>query len=388
MDRALEQGDRAALAHLELRDVSKSYGAVRAVAGVSLAIGAGERVALLGPSGCGKTTTLNLVAGFLLPDAGAIHIAGRDVARVPAHRRNTGMVFQSYALFTHLTVADNVAFGLRMRRVPPAEVDRRVREALALVRLEGFGPRYPRQLSGGQQQRVALARALVIRPEILLLDEPLSNLDAKLRQEMRMELVEILERVGITTVFVTHDQEEALALSHRVVVMNEGRIEQVGTPGEIYEEPATAFVAKFLGETNVLPGRVVGREGDELVCDVGGGCRVRSDRRTGVRPGDAVEVIVRAERLRLAERPTGLANSFPARLEHVLYLGGDLRYLVRLGDHRLVVVEKNRGDGRMFAAGQSVHLEWPARESLLAGLAGSGLIDLNNPGRDVKNVKA
>jgi len=333
---------------------------------VSLAIAQGERLALLGPSGCGKTTTLNLIAGFLAPDAGTIRIAGRDVARVPAHRRNTGMVFQSYALFTHLTVTDNVTFGLRMRRVPKPDAARRTREALDLVRLAGLGDRYPRQLSGGQQQRVALARALVIRPEILLLDEPLSNLDAKLRQEMRMELVEILEQVGITTVFVTHDQEEALALSHRVVVMNEGRVEQVGTPSEVYEEPATAFVAKFLGEANVLPARVVAVGPTGMICDIGGGRQVRSDRKADVRPGQGVEVIVRAERLRLAERPSGLANSFPASLEHVLYLGGDIRYLVRLGDHRLIAVEKNRGDGQVLRAGQTVHVEWPGRESLVA----------------------
>jgi putative spermidine/putrescine transport system ATP-binding protein len=354
------------VAHLELIEVSKAYGAVRAVDRVSLAIVQGERLALLGPSGCGKTTTLNLIAGFLLPETGAIRIAGRDVARVPAHRRNTGMVFQSYALFTHLTVANNVAFGLRMRRVPAAERARRVREALALVRLEGLGDRYPRQLSGGQQQRVALARALVIHPEILLLDEPLSNLDAKLRQEMRMELVEILEQVGITTIFVTHDQEEALALSHRVAVMNEGRVEQVGTPSQVYEDPATAFVAKFLGESNVLLGRVVASGAGEIVCDVGGGHQVRSDRRADVRPGDRVEVIVRTERVHLAERPIGLANSFPAALEHVLYLGGDIRYLVRLGEHRLIGVEKNRGDGKVLTAGQPVHVEWAARESLVA----------------------
>jgi putative spermidine/putrescine transport system ATP-binding protein len=354
------------VAHLELVEVAKAYGAVRAVDRVSLAIGQGERLALLGPSGCGKTTTLNLIAGFLAPDAGSIRIAGRDVARVPAHKRNTGMVFQSYALFTHLTVADNVAFGLRMRRVPKPEAARRAGEALGLVRLQGLGDRYPRQLSGGQQQRVALARALVIRPEILLLDEPLSNLDAKLRQEMRMELVEILEQVGITTIFVTHDQEEALALSHRVVVMHDGRIEQVGTPSEVYEDPATPFVAKFLGETNVLTARVVASGADGTVCDVGGGRQVRSDRRADVRPGAAVEVIVRAERLRLGERSSGLANSFPAAVEHVLYLGGDIRYLVRLGEHRLIAVEKNRGDGKVWKAGQAIHVEWPARESLVA----------------------
>jgi spermidine/putrescine ABC transporter ATP-binding subunit len=354
------------VAHLELIGVSKHYGAVRAVDRVSLAIAQGERLALLGPSGCGKTTTLNLIAGFLPPDAGAIRIADRDMTRVPAHRRNTGMVFQSYALFPHLTAADNVAFGLEMRRIPGAERRRRVAEALALVRLGDLGDRYPRQLSGGQQQRVALARALVIHPEILLLDEPLSNLDAKLRQEMRTELVEILGAVGITTIFVTHDQEEALALSDRVAVMNDGRVEQLGTPSEVYEDPATAFVAKFLGEANVLPGIVVGSEAGSVVCDIGAGLRVRSERKADVAVGQHVEIIVRAERVHLHRTATGTGNCFPARLEHVIYLGSDIRYVVRLGSHRLVAVEKNRGDGSAPAPGEPIYVAWAARESLLA----------------------
>jgi putative spermidine/putrescine transport system ATP-binding protein len=348
------------VAHLELIGVEKHYGSIRAVDRVSLAIEQGERLALLGPSGCGKTTTLNLVAGFLTPDAGEIRIAGRDVARLPPHKRNTGMVFQSYALFPHLPVTENVAFGLRMRRIERPAIARRVAEALALVRLDALGERYPRQLSGGQQQRVALARALVIHPEILLLDEPLSNLDAKLRQEMRMELVGILKAVGITTIFVTHDQDEALSLADRVVVMNAGRIEQVGTPIEVYEEPATPFVA------NVLAARVASVADGEITCELEGGYRVVSGRKASVRAGDRVEVIVRAERVRLARAPSGLPNSFPARLEHVMYLGGDLRYLIRFGPHRLIAVEKNRGDGDVPVAGQTLHVEWPARESLVA----------------------
>jgi putative spermidine/putrescine transport system ATP-binding protein len=359
------------VAHLELIGVEKHYGSVRAVDRFSLAIEQGERLALLGPSGCGKTTTLNLVAGFLTPDAGEIRIAGRDVARLPPHKRNTGMVFQSYALFPHLPVAENVAFGLRMRRVERSAIARRVAEALALVRLDRLGDRYPRQLSGGQQQRVALARALVIHPEILLLDEPLSNLDAKLRQEMRMELVGILEAVGITTIFVTHDQDEALSLADRVVVMNAGRVEQLGTPTQVYEEPATAFVAKFLGEPNVLAARVVSLADGEIVCELEGGYRVVSGRKAPVQAGDRVDVIVRAERVRLARTPSGLPNSFPARLEHVMYLGSDLRYLVQFGPHRLIAVEKNRGDGDVPAAGQTLHVEWPARESLVSA-AGAG----------------
>jgi spermidine/putrescine ABC transporter ATP-binding subunit len=354
------------MAHLELIEVSKRYGAVSAVDRVSLAISQGERLALLGPSGCGKTTTLNLIAGFLQPDGGAIRIAGREMAGVPAHRRNTGMVFQSYALFPHLTAAQNVRFGLEMRRVPKVEAARRVADALALVRLGGLGSRYPRQLSGGQQQRVALARALVIRPEILLLDEPLSNLDAKLRQEMRTELVEILAAVGITTIFVTHDQEEALALSDRVAIMRDGHVEQLGTPSQVYEEPATPFVAKVLGEANVLPGTLVGLEAGGVVCEIDPGLRVRSDRRIDAAPGMRIEVIVRAERIHLRRAPTDTANCFPAQLEHVIYLGSDIRYVVRLGAHRLIAVEKNRGDGQAPPAGAAVYVEWTARESLLA----------------------
>ena len=354
------------MSFLEIEHLEKSFGATRVVKDFNLSIEKGEFVSLLGPSGCGKTTVLRMVAGFETPSTGAIRIDGRDVVSLRPNQRNIGMVFQSYALFPNLTVAQNVAFGLRMRRIERSAMARRVAEALALVRLHHLGDRYPRQLSGGQQQRVALARALVIHPEILLLDEPLSNLDAKLRQEMRVELVGILKAVGITTIFVTHDQDEALSLADRVVLMNAGRIEQVGTPVEVYEEPATAFVAKFLGEPNVLAARVASVAGGEIACELDGGYRVVSERKASVQVGDRVEVIVRAERVRLARGPSGLPNSFPARLEHVMYLGGDLRYLIQLGPHRLTAVEKNRGDGDVPVAGQTLHVEWPARESLVA----------------------
>src|SRR5439155_14789415 len=227
---------------------------------------------------------------------------------------------------------------------------RRVAEALALVRLDRLGGRHPRRVSGGQAERVALARALGIQPEILPLDEPLSNLDAKLRQEMRLELIGILRAVGITTIFVTHDQDEALSLADRVVVMNAGRIGQVGTPTQVYEEPATAFVAKFLGEPNVLAARVVSVADGEIACELEGGYRVVSGRKAPVQAGDRVDVIVRAERVRLARNPSGLPTSFPARLEHVMYLGSDRRYLVQLGPHRLIAVQANRGGGAGPAA--------------------------------------
>ena len=234
-----------------------AYGATPVLHDVDLDVHKGELVSLLGPSGCGKTTTLNIIAGFLEPSRGTVSLGGRVVNQVPPYRRNTGMVFQSYALFPHMNVFDNVAFGLRIRRLPAAETARRVREALALVRLEGLGDRAIRQLSGGQQQRVAIARALAIDPLVLLMDEPLSNLDAQLRRQMRVELRRLQRQVGITTIFVTHDQEEALTLSDRLVVMNHGRIEQVGTPVELYRKPRTAFVAQFLGHPNFLSGEVV-----------------------------------------------------------------------------------------------------------------------------------
>ena len=223
-----------------------------AVDGVTLDIAAGEFFSLLGPSGCGKTTSLRMIAGFELPDSGRVHVAGRDITDLPVHKRDMGMVFQSYALFPHRTVAENVAFGLRMREVPKPDIERRVKAALAQVALTGLEERKPGQLSGGQQQRVALARALVVEPPVLLCDEPLGALDRKLRQQMQFELKELQKRLGVTLVFVTHDQEEALAMSDRIAVMNHGRVEQVGAPTEIYERPRTRFVADFIGEINIL----------------------------------------------------------------------------------------------------------------------------------------
>src|SRR6058998_1775482 len=253
---------------LRLEGVRKSYGSVLAVAGVDLVVDEGEFFTLLGPSGSGKTTLLRLIAGFERPDGGRIQLAGRDVTNVPPHLRDTNTVFQDYALFPHMSVADNIGYGLRVKGVAKPARERRVQRALQMVRLEGLGLRRPNQLSGGQRQRVALARAVVNEPEVLLLDEPLGALDLKLRQEMQIELKQIQEQVGITFVYVTHDQEEALTMSDRLAVMSNGHVEQVGSPSEVYEEPANAYVADFLGASNLMPARADGRGAD-------GRCRVR-----------------------------------------------------------------------------------------------------------------
>ena len=297
-----------------LEGVTKAYGATRALDGIDLAVHEGELLSLLGPSGCGKTSTLNIVAGFVEPDAGRVLLDGRDVTRQPAWRRGLGVVFQSYALFPHMTVAENVAFGLRERGMPRREAEARVAEALALVRLPSAGAMRPSQLSGGMQQRVALARALVIRPRVLLLDEPLAALDRKLREEMRAELREIQRAVGITTIFVTHDQHEALGLSDRVAVMNAGRIEHLGTPREVYQRPATGFVADFIGASSALEGRAV----DGATVELAGGQRIAVRLSRPLEAGAWVRLLIRPERV---EPGDGGANTLPARVTSAMFLG-------------------------------------------------------------------
>jgi putative spermidine/putrescine transport system ATP-binding protein len=342
------------MAQLEIQNLVKRYGDFHAVRDVSLTVADGEFLVLLGPSGCGKTTTLRMVAGFIEPTAGSVKLGGADVTRLPPWKRNAGMVFQSYALFPHLTVAQNVAFGLEMRKVPRAEIDKRVEETLALVRLEGYGGRLPRQLSGGQQQRVALARALAIHPDVLLLDEPLSNLDAKLRQEVRVEIRELQQRMGLTTVMVTHDQEEALTMADRLVVMSEGSVRQVGSQRDLYERPADRFVAGFVGRSTFLdgavetPGRFRTQGGLSLTC-------------AGGTPGKA-SLSLRPERLEVAAAPlAGLDNSLTGTVEFVSYLGAMIDIHVRLSPaDRLVVQIANREGGFIPGVGQSVHVGWRA----------------------------
>jgi putative spermidine/putrescine transport system ATP-binding protein len=350
------------VARLDLEKLSKRYGDFFAVRDVSLQIADGEFLVLLGPSGCGKTTTLRMVAGFIEPSDGAVRLGGSDVTVLPPWKRNAGMVFQSYALFPHLSVAQNVAFGLEMRKLPRADIERRVEEALALVRLTGFGGRLPRQLSGGQQQRVALARALAIRPDVLLLDEPLSNLDAKLRQEVRVEIRELQRQLGLTTVMVTHDQEEALTMADRLVVMNEGAVRQVGSQRDLYERPADRFVAGFVGRSTFLdgaveaPGRFRTDGGLALAC-------------AGGMPGRAA-LALRPERVEIAPSAntnmSGLDNSLPGTVEFVSYLGALIDIHVRLSPQdRLVVQIANRDGGFAPDVGQPVQVGWPAAAGLV-----------------------
>jgi putative spermidine/putrescine transport system ATP-binding protein len=328
-------------AALRLAGVEKHYGATPAVAGIDLVVEPGMFVTLLGPSGCGKTTTLGLIAGFFPPTAGEIFLKGKAVAALPPFRRNIGVVFQDYALFPHMTVAENVAFGLEMRKLPREETARRVAEVLDLVRLGHVAERRPLEISGGQRQRVALARALVIRPDLLLLDEPLSNLDLKLREEMRIEILAIQRQLGIATVFVTHDQGEALVMSDRIAVMNAGRIEQFGTPTQIYEEPATRFVAEFIGRMNFLPGTVLGIQGGRGVVRLPSGTAATLALPGGVAIGDRVEAMVRPERASLSKiEQTGSGVCLPCTVTNVLYLGSVREIHLRFeGSERTGIVE-------------------------------------------------
>ncbi len=308
-------------AHVRLVEVSKRLGAHQAVDGVSLEVPEGTFMTLLGPSGCGKTTTLRMIAGFYAPDRGEVRLRDRVINDVPAHRRNTAMVFQEYALFPHMTVAENVGYGLRMRRTPRPEMRRRVDQALDLVGLSGQEQKFPHQLSGGQQQRVALARALIVEPEVLLLDEPLSNLDAKLRVRVRSEIRQLQERLGKTTLYVTHDQEEALAISDQIGVMHNGRLLQVGTPAEIYFYPANRFVADFVGLANFIEGEV--RDAHHV--------RVAGLEVTVTRPiatRGRVTLVVRPEMIHLVPGPPTSAAALPGRIRTTAFLGSLTRYWV------------------------------------------------------------
>ena len=324
-------------AGIAIRGLRKAYGQTVAIDSLDLDVEPGEVIALLGPSGCGKTTTLQLLAGFLRPDAGEIAVGGRVLSSpagvVPPERRNMSLIFQSYAVWPHKTVAENVSFGLQVRRVPRAEIAERIALVLSTVRLERMSDRYPAELSGGQQQRVALARALVVEPEILLLDEPLSNLDANLRDEMRFEIRRLHDQTGITMVYVTHDQAEAMVTADRIAVMNGGRVEQVGSPHDVYERPSTEFVAAFIGRTNTLDGTVVGPGVVEA-----GGKRLRGTDEAGFPVGTPVTVCVRPHHVLLARPVNGGFNELSGRVARSVYLGEARDYLVELDEGATVRV--------------------------------------------------
>ena len=330
------------MAGVELKGVKKTFGQITAVEKSDVVFEEGSFTTLLGPSGCGKTTILRMVAGLESVTSGDIFIGGKRINDVPIHKRDLGLVFQNYALFPHKTIGENIAFGLKYRGIGKSEAQSKVKDALDVVRLPGVEDRYPNQLSGGQQQRIALARAIVIEPDVLLLDEPLSALDANLREDMRVELTSIQERIGVTTIFVTHDQSEALAMSDKIVVMSAGNIEQIGTPEDVYNKPASEFVAGFLGAANLLEARVSGTNNGQVAIEAPkfGAISVNRHNDTQFAAGDPARLMVRAEKIRLAAPGTALdgENSTPGRVEAVDYQGQMARYFVSVDDLRLQVI--------------------------------------------------
>jgi spermidine/putrescine transport system ATP-binding protein len=352
---------RMAGGEVQLVDLVKRFSDVTAVAGINLDMPPGEFFSLLGPSGCGKTTTLRLIAGFERPDEGQILLDGVDMAQTPPHRRNVNTVFQNYALFPHLSVAENVGFGLRYKDVSKQDAKRKIAEALELVRLSGFERRHPSQLSGGQQQRVALARALILNPAVLLLDEPLGALDAKLRKALQIELKALQEEIGITFVYVTHDQEEALTMSDRLAVMSNGRVEQIGTPSDVYEEPTTAYVADFLGVSNLMDAEAGGLDIE------GRAARVKlGEFELAAGQGDtdargSVKIVIRPERVQLEESGTTGQNRVPGMVERVVYVGSIMQVIVHLAPGQsLQAWVQNTGEGLPYAQGHPVSVHLPA----------------------------
>ncbi|GKS09555.1 ABC transporter ATP-binding protein [Paenibacillus chitinolyticus] len=349
---------------VELNAVRKTFGSNVVVDNFDLKIEQGECISFLGPSGCGKTTTLNMIAGFLDPDGGEISIKGKRMNGVPSNKRDLGMVFQTYSLFPHMTVAENVAYGLKLRKMPKAEIKDKVRKVLELVKLPHVADRYPKQLSGGQRQRIAIARALVIEPSLLLLDEPLSNLDAKLREELRDELKRLHKETGVTTIFVTHDQEEALYLSDRIVVLDHGKVEQIGTPWDIYNRPASEFVHTFIGKSNRLPGTVRGSAngGMTVQTDAGFVLEASADGRTFT-TGESVVAYVRPEKIRLTESGA-LADTVRAAgtIRQLAFLGSFVECEVEVGS-ALVTVRMQMQDGLAdYTAGRQVGLTWNPKD--------------------------
>ncbi|MFE5323278.1 ABC transporter ATP-binding protein [Paenibacillus sp. NPDC056579] len=352
---------------VELHGIRKTFGPNVVVDNFNLQIEQGECISFLGPSGCGKTTTLNMIAGFLDPDQGDLIIKGQRMNGVPANKRDLGMVFQTYSLFPHMTVADNVAYGLKLRKVPKADITERVQRVLELVKLPHVADRYPKQLSGGQRQRIAIARALVTEPSLLLLDEPLSNLDAKLREELRDELKRLHKETGVTTIFVTHDQEEALYLSDRIVVLDHGKVEQIGTPWDIYNAPASEFVHTFIGKSNRIIGKVKGMENSRLLLGAGGSklpFELRANPKSGsFAAGDDVSIYIRPEKIVLSLDEAQASGSpewtaVQGQVKQLSFLGAFVECEVAVGGETLMVrVQSAELQGRL-QEGQAVSLHW------------------------------
>lgn len=354
-----------AIAALSVHSVAKSFGGARVVKDVSLAIKPGEFISLLGPSGCGKTTLLRMIAGLEQPDSGTIALGDKDITSVPVWERNIGVVFQNYALFPHMTVAENIAFGLRTRKTPRSAIEAKVRGALKLVRLDDFGPRSTEKLSGGQKQRVALARALVTDPRLLLLDEPLGALDRKLREQMQVELKMLQREIGITTLMVTHDQEEALTLSDRIAVMSDGRILQDDSPREIYERPRDAFVADFIGMSNLMKGRVADLDGNKQL-------QVSENVILKLPPNamaaTEISVFLRPEKLTLTELPGAAGSSLPGRIVHVSYSGSVTHCFVDVGLQKpltVLITNRSNHDDAGPRIGDPIWVHWDARNIVM-----------------------
>jgi putative spermidine/putrescine transport system ATP-binding protein len=364
MDNASHSG-----ASLRIRKLSKVYGGFTAVDSVDLVAKQGEFLSLLGPSGSGKTTTLNMIAGFISPSSGEILVDDQEISVLPPYRRDIGMVFQHYALFPHLTAAQNIAFPLERRCLPRRVVAERVAETLDMVKLGSFGHRYPRELSGGQQQRVAFGRAVVFRPKLLLMDEPLGALDKKLREDLQGEIRRIHRELGITFVYVTHDQEEALALSNRIAIFNHGRIEQVGTSEDLYEKPASEFVASFIGEANSFSGKVV-RDGVNFALDTPAGIlRVNTD----LPSGGLATVVIRPERFKIRRAgEQGGSNSVNATIRETVYLGSSRRFEIVFDDGRTGIVREGAGAGPAIAAGERVDVTWHVEDGYVVASAAAG----------------
>jgi putative spermidine/putrescine transport system ATP-binding protein len=354
---------------LELSNVSKLFGDVKAVDNISLNIEQGEFLTLLGPSGSGKTTTLNMIAGFEIPSRGEILLENEDITTVAPNNRGIGMVFQNYALFPHMTVSENIAFPLKMRKTPGNEIRQAVQEALELVKLPGFEGRYPHQLSGGQQQRIALARALVFKPKILLMDEPLGALDKKLRDHMRLEIRHLHESLNITVIYVTHDQEEALTMSNRIAIMNEGKIIQLDTPSQLYESPANLFVAGFIGESNFLEGRVAESGGKKTAIVTREGLKVWVGKLDHLNSGEEIAVAIRPEKIQILsndkDASNDIINRFTGRIEEIVYVGEARIYRINLAAGVIVEVKVQSGpDVKDYRIGGEVQIGWRTRHGL------------------------